>query len=117
MKTALTMLSGLLGTVHLALKPLAYASWSIDALWFVGKGMTALHDLTTLCGFCDSGIVLTKGRVSLTLDTAMLRAGRETPPALKAIWWRRCDHSFVGPQGCARTSNIVVVSCVSACGK
>lgn len=39
--------------------------------------VTALHDLTTLCGFCDSGIVLTKGRVSLTLDTAMLRAGRQ----------------------------------------
>lgn len=38
--------------------------------------VTALHDLTTLCGFCDSGIVLAKGRISLTLDTAMLRAGR-----------------------------------------
>lgn len=38
--------------------------------------VTALHDLTTLCGFCDSGIVMAKGRVSLTLDTAMLRAGR-----------------------------------------
>jgi ABC-2 type transport system ATP-binding protein len=38
--------------------------------------VTALHDLTTLCGFCDSGIVLAKGRVSLRLDTAMLRAGR-----------------------------------------
>ncbi len=37
---------------------------------------TALHDLTTLCGFCDSGIVLAKGRVSLALDSAMLRAGR-----------------------------------------
>lgn len=39
--------------------------------------VTALHDLTTLCGFCDSGIVMVKGRVSLTLDTAMLRAGRD----------------------------------------
>jgi ABC-type multidrug transport system ATPase subunit len=39
--------------------------------------VSALHDLTTLCGFCDSGIVLAKGRVSLTLDTAMLRAGRQ----------------------------------------
>ncbi len=38
--------------------------------------ITALHDLTTLCGFCDSGIVMAKGRVSLTLDTEMLRAGR-----------------------------------------
>lgn len=39
--------------------------------------ITAFHDLTTLCGFCDSGIVLAKGRVSLTLDTATLRAGRD----------------------------------------
>ena len=38
--------------------------------------VTALHDLTTLCGFCDSGMVLAKGRVSLMLDTDMLRAGR-----------------------------------------
>jgi ABC-type multidrug transport system ATPase subunit len=39
--------------------------------------VTALHDLTTLCGFCDSGVVLAKGRVSLMLDSAMLRAGRD----------------------------------------
>lgn len=38
--------------------------------------ITALHDLTTLCGFCDSGVVLAKGRVSLQLDEARLRAGR-----------------------------------------
>ncbi|WP_073974720.1 ATP-binding cassette domain-containing protein [Erythrobacter donghaensis] len=38
--------------------------------------VTALHDLTTLCGFCDSGMVLAKGRVSLQLDEARLRAGR-----------------------------------------
>ncbi|MDG5488049.1 ABC transporter ATP-binding protein [Sphingomonas sp. BGYR3] len=38
--------------------------------------ITALHDLTTLCGFCDSGIVMAKGRISLTLDRAMLHAGR-----------------------------------------
>ena len=41
--------------------------------------ITALHDLTTLCGFCDSGIVMAKGRVSLTLDTDRLRAGRKDP--------------------------------------
>ncbi|MBA4009510.1 MAG: ABC transporter [Erythrobacter sp.] len=41
--------------------------------------ITALHDLTTLCGFCDSGIVMAKGRVSLTLDTDRLRAGRNDP--------------------------------------
>lgn len=36
--------------------------------------VTALHDLTTLCGICESGVVLGKGRVSLALDTAVLRA-------------------------------------------
>lgn len=41
--------------------------------------ITALHDLTTLCGYCDSGIVMAKGRVSLTLDTERLRAGRNDP--------------------------------------
>ena len=39
--------------------------------------ITALHDLTTLCGFCGSGLVMAKGEVSLHLDTPMLRAGRE----------------------------------------
>ena len=38
--------------------------------------VTALHDLTTLCGFCDCGVVMAKGRVSLHLDRARLRAGR-----------------------------------------
>lgn len=38
--------------------------------------ITALHDLTTLCGFCDSGLVMAKGRVSLQLDRATLRAGQ-----------------------------------------
>ena len=39
--------------------------------------ITALHDLTTLCGFCDAGLVMARGRASLHLDTEMLRAGRE----------------------------------------
>ena len=39
MRTALAMLVGLLGTVHLALTPLVYASWTVNALWFVGTGM------------------------------------------------------------------------------
>lgn len=39
--------------------------------------VTALHDLTTLCGFCDSGMVMAKGSVSLQLDEATLRAGRD----------------------------------------
>lgn len=30
---------GLLGGTHLALTPLAYPDWTIDALWFVGSGL------------------------------------------------------------------------------
>lgn len=40
--TALAMLAGLLGIVHLALTPLAYPEWTIDALWFVGTGMAVV---------------------------------------------------------------------------
>ena len=47
--------------------------------------ITALHDLTTLCGFCDSGIVMAKGRVSLRLDTAMLRAGRNDAAHFESV--------------------------------
>lgn len=36
------MLAGLLGIIHLALTPMAYASWTIDALWFVGTGMAII---------------------------------------------------------------------------
>ena len=38
-RTALAILAGLLGVAHLALTPLVYANWTIDALWFVGTGM------------------------------------------------------------------------------
>lgn len=44
----------------------------------VNEGLTlftALHDVNTLCGFCDSGNVLSKGRVSLQLDEAKLCTG------------------------------------------
>lgn len=37
--------------------------------------VTALHDLPTLCGFCDAGVMLGEGRAPLRLDTATLRAG------------------------------------------
>lgn len=39
MRTALAVLAGLLGMTHLALTPLAYADWTIEALWFVGTGL------------------------------------------------------------------------------
>lgn len=38
--------------------------------------VTALHDLTTLCGFCDGGIVMARGRITLQLDQPALSAGR-----------------------------------------
>jgi hypothetical protein len=41
-RTALAMLAGLLGLVHLALTPLAYPEWTIDALWFLGTGMAMI---------------------------------------------------------------------------
>lgn len=37
--------------------------------------VTALHDLPTLCGFCDLGIVLTDGGKTLELPRDALRAG------------------------------------------
>ena len=45
----------------------------------VGEGLTlvtALHDLATLCGSCSSGMVMAKGRVSLTRGEERLRKGR-----------------------------------------
>lgn len=44
----------------------------------VASGMTlitALHDLTTLCGFCDNGIVMADGRATLRLGKEELREG------------------------------------------
>ena len=38
--------------------------------------ITALHDITTLCGFCHSGVVMAKGGISLQLDETTLRAGK-----------------------------------------
>lgn len=37
--------------------------------------ITALHDLATLCGFCDRGILLADGRVTLELERDELREG------------------------------------------
>lgn len=35
----LLSVAGLLGAAHIALTPLAYASWTLDALWFLGSGL------------------------------------------------------------------------------
>lgn len=37
--------------------------------------ITALHDLSTLCGSCSAGIVMAGGRVTLRLQSGELRAG------------------------------------------
>lgn len=36
---ALAIAGGLLGLVHIALTPLVYADWTIEALWFAGSGL------------------------------------------------------------------------------
>ena len=38
----LTALAGLLGAAHVALTPMAYTGWTIDALWFLGSGIAIL---------------------------------------------------------------------------
>lgn len=45
----------------------------------VASGMTlitALHDLATLCGFCDEGVVMADGRATLCLSREDLRMGQ-----------------------------------------
>jgi len=54
---ALAIIGVLLGAVHLALTPLAYADWTIDALWFVGTGLAiVLAAAANLIGFQSSGV-------------------------------------------------------------
>ncbi|MCW3847859.1 ABC transporter ATP-binding protein [Sphingomonas sp. LB-2] len=45
--------------------------------------VTALHDLTTLCGACDAGAVMTDGHVAMTLARDDLRAGAKDPAAFE----------------------------------
>jgi hypothetical protein len=54
---ALASIGVLLGAVHLALTPLAYADWTIDALWFVGTGLAiVLAAAANLIEFQFSGV-------------------------------------------------------------
>lgn len=41
--------------------------------------ITALHDLTTLCGFCDQGVVMADGNSTLHLEESKLREGELDP--------------------------------------
>jgi hypothetical protein len=53
----LAIVGGLLGFVHIALTPLAYADWSIDALWFVGSGLAiVVAGAANFVGFRSWGV-------------------------------------------------------------
>ncbi|WP_373487679.1 hypothetical protein [Blastomonas sp.] len=54
---ALAIIGVLLGGVHIALTPLAYADWTIDALWFVGTGLAiVLAAAANFVRFQSSGV-------------------------------------------------------------
>lgn len=46
--------------------------------------VTALHEMATLTGHCDRGLLLSQGKVGLELGTAELRAGARDYPAFEA---------------------------------
>jgi ABC-2 type transport system ATP-binding protein len=46
--------------------------------------VTALHDMATLIGYCDCGLLLSGGRVALRLGSEELRAGAADFPAFEA---------------------------------
>jgi ABC-type multidrug transport system ATPase subunit len=46
--------------------------------------VTALHDMTTLIGYCDCGLLLSEGRVALRLGPEDIRAGAGDYPAFEA---------------------------------
>lgn len=53
----LAIIGGLLGLVHIALTPLAYADWTIEALWFVGSGLAiVVAAAANLAGFPSRGV-------------------------------------------------------------
>jgi len=46
--------------------------------------LTALHDVSTLTAYCDRGILMSAGRIALTLEAADLRGGLADPVAFEA---------------------------------
>ena len=53
----LAIVGGLLGFVHIAVTPLAYADWSLEALWFVGSGLAiVVAGAANLVGFRSRGL-------------------------------------------------------------
>lgn len=47
--------------------------------------ITALHDVSTLTAYCDRGILMSAGRIALTLEAPELRAGRADPVAFETM--------------------------------
>lgn len=54
---------------------------------------TALHETSTLVGFCNSGLLLREGRIGRRLDEAALESGRRDYPAFEAEMIRRLRDS------------------------
>ena len=53
----LASVGGLLGLLHIALTPLAYADWTIEALWFVGSGLAiVMAGAANFVGFRSWGL-------------------------------------------------------------
>lgn len=46
--------------------------------------ITALHDVSTLTAYCDRGMLMSAGRIALTLEEAELRAGLADPVGFEA---------------------------------
>jgi ABC-2 type transport system ATP-binding protein len=63
--------------------------------------ITALHDLPTLAASCDEGLLLSAGRVALTLSGEELREGRANLAAFERhmIEILRTDEAVVAPSG------------------
>ena len=51
--------------------------------------ITALHDVTTLTAYCDSGILMAGGRIALVMDEAKLRSGLTDPVGFEAYMVER----------------------------
>jgi ABC-type multidrug transport system ATPase subunit len=45
--------------------------------------ITALHDVATLTAYCDRGVLMSAGRLSLALEQAALREGLADPVAFE----------------------------------
>ena len=68
------------------LDPLTAFDCKQALLGLVERGLlllTALHDVSTLVGYCSRGLLLADGKLALTMDEAELAAGRRDPVAFE----------------------------------